>query len=145
MQIAIIENNVITLAHKNEVFANSSTNANLEKIASGVMKVYPLNAFIDHNRETHKLVPCAPYLNNGQVFVMKVEKLTAEELAGMKASKDHQRIAEIKRKLAESDFRVLPDYQARSGKSDTEIKAIYAQRKDLYDEMQALEARYVAE
>ncbi len=77
------------------------------------------------------------------VVVRGVRDKTAEELAEEKRIANAQQVQELKRKLAESDFRVLPDYQARSGKSDAEMQAFYAQRKDLYDELQALEAKYV--
>ena len=59
---------------------------------------------------------------------------TAKQLA----DKNKARIAELKQLLASTDFKTLPDYQSRSGKSDAEMQVIYTQRKDWYDELQGL-------
>lgn len=48
------------------------------------------------------------------------------------------RVAELKRLLSDSDFRVLPDYQSRSGKTDAEISTYISERKAWYDELQGL-------
>ena len=49
-----------------------------------------------------------------------------------------QRIGELKALLAATDFKVLPDYQVRSGKTDAEMQEVYAERKAWYDELQGL-------
>jgi hypothetical protein len=48
------------------------------------------------------------------------------------------RINELKSLLASTDFKVLPDYQARSGKTDVEIAQVVADRKAWYDELKEL-------
>ena len=47
-------------------------------------------------------------------------------------------INDLRRKLANSDFKVLPDYQSRSGKTDEEIAQIYSERAAWYAELQSL-------
>ena len=47
-----------------------------------------------------------------------------------------KRIVELKTLLASTDFRILPDYQLRSGKTDDEMQEIYVQRQAWYDELQ---------
>ena len=48
------------------------------------------------------------------------------------------RIAELKQLLANSDFKVLPDYQA--SKTEAENKAVFEQRQAWRDEVRELEA-----
>jgi hypothetical protein len=48
------------------------------------------------------------------------------------------RINELKSLLANTDFKVLPDYQQRSGKTDAEMAQILADRKAWYDELKEL-------
>lgn len=67
---------------------------------------------------------------NNQV-ISKPRELSADEI-------DAARINELRRNLANTDFKTLPDYQSRSGKSDDEIAQIYAQRADWYQELQTL-------
>jgi hypothetical protein len=49
-----------------------------------------------------------------------------------------KRINELKSLLASTDFKVLPDYQSRSGKTDEEIGQVVANRKAWYDELKGL-------
>jgi hypothetical protein len=48
------------------------------------------------------------------------------------------RINELKSLLVSTDFKVLPDYQQRSGKTDAEMAQILADRKAWYDELKEL-------
>jgi hypothetical protein len=48
------------------------------------------------------------------------------------------RINELKLLLASTDFKVLPDYQARCGKTDEEMAQVFAERKAWYDELKEL-------
>jgi hypothetical protein len=48
------------------------------------------------------------------------------------------RINELKSLLSSTDFKVLPDYQARSGKTDEEMAQVFAERKAWYDELKEL-------
>lgn len=67
---------------------------------------------------------------NNQV-IAKPRELTPDEI-------DAARINELRRNLANTDFKILPDYQSRSGKSDDEIAQIYKDRADWYQELQTL-------
>ena len=49
------------------------------------------------------------------------------------------RIAELKSLLQSSDFKMLHDYQVRSGKTDAEIQVIINQRAEWYNELISLE------
>jgi len=60
----------------------------------------------------------------------------AELLAPTPEQLKQQRIGELKELLANTDFKVLPDYQLRSGKTDAEMQEIYTQRQAWYDELQ---------
>lgn len=42
---------------------------------------YKVNMFIPHNRETQKLVPAEPYINNGWAYTVQVADKTAEDIA----------------------------------------------------------------
>jgi hypothetical protein len=60
---------------------------------------------------------------------------TPEQIAAEQAEQQReQRITELKRLLAESDFRVLPDY-------DKDSEAIKAQRQAWREEIRQLEAQ----
>jgi hypothetical protein len=48
------------------------------------------------------------------------------------------RTSELKSLLASTDFKVLPDYQQRSGKTDAEMAQILADRKAWYNELKEL-------
>ncbi len=67
---------------------------------------------------------------NNQV-ISKPRELSPDEI-------NAARINELRRNLANSDFKTLPDYQSRSGKSDDEIAQIYKDRADWYQELQKL-------
>jgi len=42
---------------------------------------YKVNMFIPHNRETQKLVPAEPYIQNGWAYTVQVADKTAEDIA----------------------------------------------------------------
>ena len=42
---------------------------------------YKVNMFIPHNRETQKLVPAEPYIQNGWAYVVQVADKTEEDIA----------------------------------------------------------------
>jgi hypothetical protein len=65
---------------------------------------------------------------------------TQDELNADKKAKNAIRVSELKQLLADSDFRMLPDYQERSGKTNEEMEVFKAQRKEWYDELQKLSA-----
>ena len=46
-----------------------------------------VSMFHEHNRETQRLVPCAPYIDGNTVYTMMVEDKTAEEIAATSAAK----------------------------------------------------------
>jgi hypothetical protein len=72
-----------------------------------------------------------PALVNGKLVELPPEPLTSEPLT-------QARISELKSLLASTDFKVLPDYQPRSGKTDMEMEQVLADRKAWYDELKEL-------
>jgi hypothetical protein len=51
---------------------------------------------------------------------------------------NQNRINELKSLLLSTDFKELPQYQKRSGKTDEEMAQIIAERTAWYDELQEL-------
>jgi hypothetical protein len=72
-----------------------------------------------------------PALVNSKLVELPAEQPTQEQLT-------QTRINELKSLLAGTDFKVLPDYQSRSGKTDAEISQVVANRKAWYDELKGL-------
>ena len=75
---------------------------------------------------------------NGQVLAVKNGKVIAIDHVSTQGEIAAARIAELRASLANSDFKVLPDYQARSGKTDAEMAEILNHRKIWYQELQEL-------
>jgi hypothetical protein len=88
MLIAKIDDGQITVADYRSLFPNTSfPNSGLDAdwlTGAGCM---PVSMFREHDRETQRLVPCAPYIDGGTVYTMTVEDKTAEELAADAAAK----------------------------------------------------------
>lgn len=111
MQIAIIEAGAVAqVGDYRELFPNTSfppSGPSAEFMAdNGCMGV---TVFKQHDRDTQKLVPAAPYIEDGQVFTVAVEALSAEEIASATASQAAQVRSLRNRLLAECDWTQLPD------------------------------------
>lgn len=59
---------------------------------------------------THKLVGCAAYIENGQVYTVQVEPLTADDLAQRQTAKAASARAQRDALLKECDWTQLQDY-----------------------------------
>jgi hypothetical protein len=57
--------------------------------------IKPVSAFIEHNRDTHKLVPCDPKEVDGVVYIMEAVALSEDELQAIMQSKVVKIKAEI--------------------------------------------------
>lgn len=96
------------VAHYREIFPNVSfpasgpSDAFLE--ANGAKKVCEFKA---HDRETQKLVRVDPYPDQGLIYTVEVQDLTAEEIAANTASKAAKLRAQRDAELARSDWRVI--------------------------------------
>ena len=82
MQIAKIEDGKITVGNYRDLFPNTSFSANgpnddwfVENNCLTVTVFKPFDA------ATQKLVGCEPYIEDNQVFTVKVEDKTPEEMA----------------------------------------------------------------
>jgi len=72
-------------------------------------KAVRVNQFIPHDRATQKLVACAPYVQDGWAYTVKVESKTAEEIIADAASKASQVRAQRDRLLSASDWTHVAD------------------------------------
>lgn len=82
MEIAKIEDGTITVGHYRSLFPNTSFSTNgpdadwlVQNNCLGV------TVFKPHNRQTQKLVSCDPYIEDNQVFTVRVEDKTEEEMS----------------------------------------------------------------
>lgn len=109
MQIAIVENgNVKAVGDYRTLFPDtsfSSSGPSPEWMAEN--NCLGVTVFLPHDRDNEKLVACAPYVQDGQVFTVAVEPLTQEELDA-KAQSEQLRInAQSKQYLLETDWYVV--------------------------------------
>jgi hypothetical protein len=73
-----------------------------------------------------------------EISSQELDELLAELFTLTPEQLTQNRINELKSLLASTDFKVLPDYQQRSGKTDAEIGQVVADRKAWYDELKEL-------
>ena len=111
MQIAIVENGAVTrVGDYRELFPNTSfppSGPSQEFMAdNGCLGV---TVFKPHDRRTEKLVPAAPYVEDGQVFTVAVEAKSQAEQDADTASQAAQMRSQRNRMLAECDWTQLSD------------------------------------
>lgn len=70
----------------------------------------PVSQFRQHDKASQKLVPTQPYIEGDQVYTVRVEALTANDLAQAKAQKAAETRAQRDRLLTQSDWTQLADY-----------------------------------
>ena len=111
MIVAIVNDNTIQQTGELAgLFSNVSFPANgpeAEWMADN--SVVPVTYFKPHDRATEKLTPCDPYLENGNVFAVVVEALTADELAARNDSQWANVRSDRNRRLAACDWTQLAD------------------------------------
>lgn len=83
---------------------------------------YRVNLFIDHDRDTEKLVSCEPYIKDGYAYTVKVEAKTQEEIQADLNSKAAKIRAARDKLLLESDWTQLKD-----AKVDSDAWGVYRQ------------------
>lgn len=111
MIVAIVNNDTIEQTGELSVlFPNVSFPPNGPEAewmaANNVMQV---NYFKPHDRNTEKLVSAEPYLEDGSVYAMTVEPLTADEIAASNDSQWANVRADRNRRLAACDWTQLAD------------------------------------
>jgi hypothetical protein len=67
----------------------------LQELDAGIK---PMSAFIEHNRDTHKLVSCEPKEVDGVVYGMEAVELSADELQAIMKSK----VAKVKAEITQA-------------------------------------------
>lgn len=77
MLIAKIENDIVVdVADHMAMFPNTSFSASgIHDTFFAENNVLPVNLFKPYDHATEQLVPCDPYIEDGQVYTMKVEPL----------------------------------------------------------------------
>lgn len=108
MFIAKIDNGNITVGDYRDLFPNTSfppSGPSAEFMQeNGCVGV---TMFKPYDNNTQKLVPCEPYFENGQVFTVRVDALTQDELDAATANKAANLRARRDAELARSDWRVI--------------------------------------
>jgi uncharacterized membrane protein len=78
MLIAKEINSEYIVANYSDLFPNTSFPSNGPSKEWMVLnECYPVNQFKEHDAETQMLVPTTPYLENGFVYIIKVEDKTS--------------------------------------------------------------------
>jgi hypothetical protein len=62
-------------------------NVTFDDIKALDASIKPVSAFVEHNRDTHKLVTCNPTERDGVVYIMEAVELSAEEIQAMTESR----------------------------------------------------------
>lgn len=111
MQIAIIDNNaVVRIGHYKNLFPNTafpSTGPSDSFLTENNAKRVIVSLPFDH--QTEKLVPTTPYIEDNQVFAVRVEALSDDEVAAQVNSQWGRVRRQRDQMLASTDWRVLPD------------------------------------
>lgn len=110
MLIAKLDNGDITVGDYRELFPNTSfppSGPSAEWMQEN--NCLGVTVFKSHNRETQKLVPVAPYIEDNEVFTVAVESKSAEEIAAGAASLAAQVRSQRNRLLADCDWTQLAD------------------------------------
>jgi hypothetical protein len=128
MNIAIVntEGQIVKSGDYRAIFPNTSfraTGPSDEFLAeNSAMRV---DGWKPHNEDAEKLVPCAPYVENGRVYVVKVEPISQADTDAKNQLRADEVRAERNQKLAESDWTQLPDAKTTV---NTEAWALYRQQ-----------------
>lgn len=112
MQIAITHNGTVTaVGDYRQLFPQTSfpdSGPSASFFAENNCLPVTLNKPFDS--ATHKLVGCAAYIENGQVYTVQVEPLTADDLAQRQTAKAASARAQRDGLLSASDWTQLQDY-----------------------------------
>ena len=128
MNLAIVNSNgqVVKSGDYRAIFPNTSFRAigpSDEFLAeNGAMRV---DGWKPHDEDTEKLVTCAPYVESGRVYTVKVEPISQADIDSKNQIKADEVRAERNQKLAESDWTQLPDAKTTV---NTEAWATYRQQ-----------------
>lgn len=112
MNIAIVNSNgqIVKSGDYRAIFPNTSfraTGPSDEFLAeNGAMR---LEGWKPHDEDTEKLVQCSPYIENGRVYVVKVEPISQADIDSKNQIKADEVRTERNSRLAESDWTQLPD------------------------------------
>lgn len=122
MLIAIIKDALITVGDYRSLFPNTSfreSGPSAEFMAEN--GCLPVTTWKAHDK-TQKLVSVEPYIEDGQVFTVRVESKAAEELAAEQDAKAAQIRAERNAKLSATDWTQVSDSPV-----DKDVWAAYRQ------------------
>lgn len=101
------------VGHFSEIFKNTSFAANGPSDEFLIEnKAYKVNLFLQHNRDTEKLVSCKPYIQDGWAYTVRIEPKSVDEIIADGLVKSEKVRAERNRRLSECDWTQLTDSTA---------------------------------
>lgn len=111
MQIAIVKNNQIVQSGDTSVLFSDicfpETGLDSQWMIDN--DVFIINHYKNHNTESEKLIPVDPYIEDGEVFSVKIESLTAEELNNRRIQLSNQIRNQRNSLLVQTDWTSLTD------------------------------------
>jgi hypothetical protein len=107
MNIAVMKEGQIVVGDYRSLFPNTSFPASGPSAEWIAEQGWPVTVFKAHDRDTQKLVPVAPYVEDGQVFTVTVEAKTQAEIDAETTSLAAQVRSRRDAELARSDWRVI--------------------------------------
>lgn len=111
------------VAHYKDLFKNTSFPASGPSDAFlSSYGAYKVSVFKAHDRATQKLVPCAPYIEDGFAFCVEVVDKTAEEIAADVSALAAKVRADRDKKLSDTDWTQVADAPV-----DSQAWAVYRQ------------------
>jgi len=110
MFIAKVENGQVGEIIDFRTYFGMTTSVKDEELAA--QNFFKVNLFRDHDRLTQKLVPSTPVFENGWVYTVAVEPLTAEEIQSAKDSAMAQIRGQRNSLLAACDWTQIADSTA---------------------------------
>jgi hypothetical protein len=107
MNIAVMKDGQIVVGDYRSLFPNTSFPASGPTAEWIAEQGWPVTVFKAHDRATQKLVPAAPYVEDGQVFTVAVEAKSQDDIDSDTASLAAQVRQQRDSKLAETDWVVI--------------------------------------
>ena len=117
MQIAITHNGTVTaVGDYRQLFPQTSfPDSGPSASFFAENNCLPVTLHKPFDSTTHKLVWCAAYIENGQVYTVQVEPLTADDLAQRQTAKAASARAQRDALLKDCDWTQLGDYPKQNG------------------------------
>lgn len=122
MKIAVLRDGQLVVGEHGQIFQNVSFPASGPTPDWVLENAYPVSEYKEHNFATEKLVPCAPYLDNGTAYLVEVAQKTEADIAAEYASMATNVKQDRNARLAACDWTQVADAQV-----DKEAWKVYRQ------------------